>query len=364
MKSKAVKKVFNVEYDLTSEEFKAQKQDDVSEKCQSMHTGMICKITTFCVKDKQLVVSTTEENRAFMGASDKLLAYRPLAEQSFLNMDDDMVKTFEITITADTDLEDYVTAIDLAQAKADEMFEADDSKLPLVTVVDYRWGNVPATLTATVFSDVDTDGNPIPLVGGTDSSANVVVGDVNNGNLYLNNNVICNKNISYNPFENGAILVSAENHNTTAGIDWTLADILGNKQSAWLESNEDAYAGALHSLEANLSVLTDIVDAGENNTFKVNTMTTTYDPATNVPSEPFEFFVSTDGENWTSAYKQDNCVYEDKVHNVNLNSRFIKLVVTPSGEYDKFTRLFLIKDPDNQLSSNDVVDCCFITPKD
>lgn len=179
-----IKKVFNVEYDLTSEEFKAQKQDEVSEKCQAKHSDMLCKITTFCVPDKQLVVSTTEESRSLMGAADKLLAHRPLAEQSFLNMDDDMVKTFEITITADTDLEDYVTAIDLAQAKADEMFKADDSKLPLVTVVDYRWGNVPATLTATIFSDVDSDGNPIPLIGSTDSSANMVVFNLDDNKVY------------------------------------------------------------------------------------------------------------------------------------------------------------------------------------
>jgi len=357
-----VKKVFNVEYDLTSEEFKSQKQDDVSEKCQSMHTGMICKITTFCVKDKQLVVSTTEENRAFMGASDKLLAHRPLAEQSFLNMDDDMVKTFEITITADTDLEDYVTAIDLAQAKADEMFEADDSKLPLVTVVDYRWGNVPATLTATVFSDVDADGNPIPLVGGTDSSANVVIGDLENGNLYLNNNVISNKSADYNPFNNGATLVSSENHDDRDGVNWTLESILNNIKSEWQDWVGGNYFGQFQSTYDDMKPMIDIVDAGKGNRFKINTITTTY-CSDGTPTDPFEFFVSEDGENWTSAYKQDTYLLEDKVHNTNLNSRFIKLVITPSGEVDNYARMYLVFDPDNQLNSKDVVDCCFITPK-
>ncbi len=181
---KKVKKVFNVEYDLTSEEFKETKQDMISEKCQAKHgDDFICKVTTFCVPDKQIVISTTEDNRNFMGAGDKLLAHRPLAEQSFLNMDDDMVKTYEITITADTDLADYVTAIDVAQAKADEMFEKDDSKLPLVTVIDYRWGNVPMTLTATVFTDVDEDGNRISLIGDTKDS--VAVGDAEAGKNYL-----------------------------------------------------------------------------------------------------------------------------------------------------------------------------------
>jgi len=360
-----IKKVLNVEYDLTSDEFKAQKQDEISEMCQAKHSDMLCKITTFCVPDKQLVVSTTEESRSLMGASDKLLAYRPLAEQSFLNMDDDMVKTFEITITADTDLEDYVTAIDLAQAKADEMFEKDDSKLPLVTVIDYRWGNVPATLTATVFSDVDEDGNPIPLIGSTDSSANVVVGDLENGKLYLNNNVICNKDSNYNPFENGAILVSAENHNEAEGVNWTLADLLGNKQSAWQDWGGGNYFGLLHSPDNAMNPIIDIIDAGENNIFKVSNIKTTYGIGDiNVPTDPFEFFVSEDGENWTSAYKQDTYLLEDKTHSINLESRYIKLIVTPSGQYDGYTRLYLVSNPDNQLNSNDVVDCCFITPKD
>jgi len=132
------KKVFNIEYDLTSEEFKTQKQDEVSENLQNKYPAHIVKVTTFCVPDKQLVVSTTQDNVDFMGAASKELAFRPLQDQSFLTMDDDMVRTYEITITINTDLPDYVTALNVAQAKADEMFEDDDSKMPLVTVIDYR----------------------------------------------------------------------------------------------------------------------------------------------------------------------------------------------------------------------------------
>ena len=183
---KPIKKVFNVEYDLTSEEFKLQKQDEISAKCQTKHKDFICKITTFCTKDKQMVIHTTQENVDFMGASSKLLAFRPLAEQSFLTMDDDMVKTYEIVITADTDLPDYVSALDIAQAKADEMFEADDSKMPLVTVVDYRWGNTPATLSASVFGDTDENGNTIPLINAT-APTNVIGGNKENGKEVLEN---------------------------------------------------------------------------------------------------------------------------------------------------------------------------------
>ena len=183
---KKVKKVFNVEYDLTSDEFISQKQDEISKKCQNKHgDDFICKVTTFIVKDKKILVHTTEENKNFMGAGNKMLANRLLKNQTFLTMDDDMVKTYEITITANTDLPDYVTALNVAQAKADEMFEKDDSKMPLVTVIDYRWGNAPTTVGASVFSDIDEDGNVISLIGASDSSANVVVGDGGVGREYI-----------------------------------------------------------------------------------------------------------------------------------------------------------------------------------
>jgi len=179
---KKVKKAFNVEYDLTSQEFKETKMDMVSEKCQTMHgDSVLCKVMTYCVPDHQLVIHTTAENQEFMGAPSMELAMRPLAEQSFLTMDDDMVKTYEITITANTDLPDYVTALNIAQAKADKMFEEDDTKIPLVTVIDYRWGNSPATIGASIFTSTDEDGNSISLIGATDSAAVVHVGDAEAG---------------------------------------------------------------------------------------------------------------------------------------------------------------------------------------
>jgi len=172
---KSVKKVLNVEYDLSSADFIAQKQDSVSQEFQDRHPNDLVKVTTFCVPDKAIVVSTTQENVNFMGAAGRMLATRPLADQSILTLDDEMLKTYEITITAGTDLPDYVTAINVAQAKADEMFKEDDSKIPLVTVIDYRWGNVPATVSASLFGGLLS-------IGGT--SSEVVIGNSEDGELY------------------------------------------------------------------------------------------------------------------------------------------------------------------------------------
>jgi len=175
---KKLKEVFHVEYNLTSTEFKNTEMEKISKECQTKHgDSVMCEITTLCVPDHQLVVHTTQENADFFGAPSTELGTKALIDKSLLTADDDMIKTWKIIITKDTDLPDYITAINLAQAKADKMFEEDDSKIPLVTVKDYRWGNNDATITASIFSTEDEDGNLTPLVGATDSAANVVLGD-------------------------------------------------------------------------------------------------------------------------------------------------------------------------------------------
>ena len=180
---KQVKKVFNVEYDLTSEEFKAQKQDEVSEKYQNTYKEYIVKVTTFCAKDKQIVIHTTQETSDLMGTGSKELAQRHMKEQSFLTMDDDMTKTYEINVMLDSDLPDYETVLNIAQSKANEMFEKDDSKIPLVTVIDYKWKNPPTTISASLFSEIDEEGNILSLIN-PQAYANVAIADAEAGDAY------------------------------------------------------------------------------------------------------------------------------------------------------------------------------------
>lgn len=176
-----IKKIFNLEEDLTSDEFIATKQDMISEQCQDAHPDFLCKITTYCTADKKFVIHTTEENKTALGAVERMLAHRPMAEQSLLTLDNEMTNTWEINITADTDLPDYVTALDVAQAKVDAMFDEDKTTLPIVTVVDYRWGNPTTQMLPTVFGDVDADGN---LISATQPSINISIGDRTKGEKY------------------------------------------------------------------------------------------------------------------------------------------------------------------------------------
>jgi hypothetical protein len=157
-----IKKIFNYEEVLTSDEFIAQKQDTVSSEKQSLYPSLIVKVYTYCKEDKKFVIHTTEENRAYIGASDKKLAHRPVSEQSLMTLDNEMTNTYEIIIKANTTIADYITAKDIAQSKADEMFENDKTKMPIVTVIDYRWGNPVSILVPTAMGVIDQDGTTIP----------------------------------------------------------------------------------------------------------------------------------------------------------------------------------------------------------
>jgi len=241
---KRVKKVLNIEYDLDSVDFIAQKQDEISSKFQAKYEdNIICKVTTFCVPDKAIVVSTTQENVNFMGAASKMLAQRPLQDQSILTLDDEMLKTFEITITAGTDLPDYVTAINVAQAKADKMFEEDDSKIPLVTVIDYRWGNSPATVSASIFGG---------LLNSQDPTSEVVIGDVEEGIAYLNNPIKFNEatggdNESFNKW------IGRDDNKNDVYISGSNQHFYVNRFTTDFTVNDDTENGSVFSLFVKLS---------------------------------------------------------------------------------------------------------------
>jgi len=159
-----VKKLLYVEETLNEADYIAQRQDSIVADKQALYPNMIVKVTTFIAVDNKMIVSTTEENKILMGAGDKMLANRPLEEHSLLKLDDEMMSTYELTIAADTDLESYVMAIDVAQAKADQLFERNKTKMPIIEVIDYRWGNDPVTVTASVFGNIDVDGNTVPVI--------------------------------------------------------------------------------------------------------------------------------------------------------------------------------------------------------
>ena len=177
-----IKKIFNLEEVLTSDDFIAQKQDAITIQYQRKYSGLLVKVYTYCKEDRKIVISITEESKTFVGSSDKTLAHRLIDEQSLLSLDNEMTDTYELIITTDTALPDYVTAIDVAQAKADEKFDSNKSLLPIITVVDYRWGNPVTLVLPTVFGDTDVDGNLIPPDIGNPL---ISIGDKENGKTVL-----------------------------------------------------------------------------------------------------------------------------------------------------------------------------------
>jgi len=185
MAIKEVKKVLNIEKDLSSTDFISQKMGEVTKRIQNKYSDKIVKVTTLCVQDKQLVISCTEESKIFMGAPSiglntplELLSQQALNSLSLVTLDNEMINTYELILTFDSTIPDYTSAINAAQAKADEIFEENDTKIPLVTVIDYRWGNPNKTISASIFGEEDPEGKVVPYLNGT-ATINITGGNIN-----------------------------------------------------------------------------------------------------------------------------------------------------------------------------------------
>jgi len=167
MAIKDVKKILHIEYDLNSEEFKSQKLNQVTKKYQRMHPSKLVKVTTYCVQNKQLLTSCTQENKSLIGAGSNILEDISLSNFSLVTLDNEMLNTFELTITASSTIPSYEEAVNIAQAKADALFRKDDTKIPLVTIIDYRFGQPENTVSSSIFGTVDESGNVVTEINGS-----------------------------------------------------------------------------------------------------------------------------------------------------------------------------------------------------
>jgi len=118
MSVKAIKKILNIEYDLTSDEFIDQKMVFMTDEIQRKYNGSLVKVTTYCTRDKELVVSTTPGNAQFIGAPTHILERKHISQQALSNLDNEMLMTFEITIMNNSTIDSYESALNVAQASS------------------------------------------------------------------------------------------------------------------------------------------------------------------------------------------------------------------------------------------------------
>jgi hypothetical protein len=183
--------------------------------------------------------------------------------------------------------------------------------------------------------------------------------------------------IEYQPVDHGLISVETNNLSTTNGknkkLFYMISGYCSPVSGTWNGASESYYFMHIQS-SSNDNGFSEIIDAGENNTIELKSFETSFQHDSNsvtndgkVPTDPFELFVSDDGVTWTSHYKSELPLFTNVTHTINLNSRFIKFVVTESYEYDSKARIYFAfreKLTNVYESSNTMIDVVFHTPEE
>jgi hypothetical protein len=166
-----------------------------------------------------------------------------------------------------------------------------------------------------------------------------------------------NKIPIYDPQALGAVSVSQENLLLTGG-SMSFYDMLCNPKYIGDSINNKFFAMMQSTGQ---EVITEVIDAGIDREFLVKSIKTTYNY--NFPdytTTPFEFLVSDDGTEWKSAYIETEELAEDKIHELNIKSRFIKIVVNQG--LDSQSRLFVIYNEVGAKTLSDSIVAYYSTP--
>jgi len=210
-----IKKVLYINEDIPSPDFTEQMQDDVINSYTEKYPDMIVKVYGFFTQDKNLLIFTDNQGAEIIGVP-KMLKSSSINTININSLSDSMIQTYEFIITSDSKLQTYQDAVDIAQAKADYLFKYDNQRIPIINIIDYKFGNSLATVSASVFGNIDVEGNVEPLLGTTPESLNLIGGNSNIGKEKLE--AINNNNDSYFRF-------TPSNFNKIDGINYDYSDI-------------------------------------------------------------------------------------------------------------------------------------------
>jgi len=151
---KDIIRLLNIDEEHTIEEFKSSIMDEVSTKEQNKFPGTVVEVTTYVVKSKKLITHVAKSNLKYLGTDNVIVNEDDFNKESLLNLDDKMINTFKLALVADSTIPTEQNSMDVAQAKADEMFEEDKTRIPLVTVKDYRKMYKDRLVTASILGGV------------------------------------------------------------------------------------------------------------------------------------------------------------------------------------------------------------------
>jgi hypothetical protein len=148
-----------IERTLTSTEFiNANRHIELADELKSANHISTCKMYSFIAADQKLIVSITEEDRVDLGLTSSIVGNFDLATYPLGNLHKSITRTYEIMVRADSELAtDYETAVDMAQAQADQFLNEDPTKLPIVKLVDYKFNQPTILILPSVFNLIITE---------------------------------------------------------------------------------------------------------------------------------------------------------------------------------------------------------------
>jgi hypothetical protein len=166
-----------------------------------------------------------------------------------------------------------------------------------------------------------------------------------------------NKIPIYDPMSDSAISVSTENLLPDGG-SMSFYSMLCEPRYIG-EAINDTYFAMMAS--TGQTEITEIIDAGVDREFIIKSIKTTFNyNHPDYTTTPFEFFASDDGIEWKSAYISADELAEDRIHEINLKSRFIKIVV--SKGIDSQSRMFIIYNEVGAKTLSDSIVAYYSTP--
>lgn len=138
----------------------------------------------------------------------------------------------------------------------------------------------------------------------------------------------------------------------------SLLDVLTNSTKTHYINSTNGYLIQMSTETVDNTPLVDIVDAGEGNTFKINTWTTIGSSTTVRDTDRFILETSDNGVDWTIGYDSEYYRTNTYTHNINLESRFFKLTINTDSPLDARGRIIFYYGADSTATIKDYVDVC------
>jgi len=192
-----IKKVLYINEDIPSSDFTEQMQDDVINEYSKKYPNMVLKVYGFFTQDKNLLIFTDNNGSSILGVP-KMLKSSSISSININSLTDSMIQTYEFIITSDSILASYQDALDIAQEKADSLFKNDNQRIPIINIIDYKFGNNLSIVSSSEFGETDDNGNIVPLLGTTPDTVEFSGGNPSQGKEKLE--AIKNREVLYFDF--------------------------------------------------------------------------------------------------------------------------------------------------------------------